>query len=95
MALSQGEVAFLLGQGKSSHISRYERSEHVPNLEAALAYEVIFKSPLSEIFGGLYQKVEQEVAERARILASRTEGGDSEANIAKREMFAELGAIKN
>jgi DNA-binding XRE family transcriptional regulator len=95
MALSQGEVAFLLGHAKSSHISRYENAEHVPNLEAALAYEVIFKSPLSEIFGGLYRKVEQEVAERARILASGKEGGDSEASIAKRKMLAQLSAIRN
>lgn len=93
IALSQGEVAFLLGQKTSSQISRYERFEHLPGLEAALAYEVIFKSPLSEIFGGLYQDIEREVAERARILASKTQGQGSKPDIAKRKMLAELSAL--
>lgn len=91
LALSQGEVAFLLGQKSSGQVSRYEQFEHVPSLETALAYEAIFKSPLSEIFGGLYQKAEQDVAERARVLASRI----GERDAAKRKMLAALGAISN
>ena len=91
IALSQGEVAFLLGQQSSSQISRYERFEHVPSLETALACEVIFKSPISELFGGLYQKAEQDVAERARILASTL--GDRDA--AKRKLLAEFSSITN
>jgi len=91
MALSQGEVAFLLGQETSGQVSRYEQFQHVPSLETALAYEVIFKSPLSEIFGGLYQKVEREVAERARILSSKV----GERDAAKSKMLATLGTTGN
>jgi len=90
MALSQGDVAFLLGHRKSSQVSRYENSEHLPNLEAALAYEVIFKSPLSEIFGGLYQDIERGVSERARILASKTK---KDGSVAKRKLLANLSAV--
>jgi len=71
LALSQGEVAFLLGMENSAEVSRYENFERIPSLETALAYEVIFGMPLSEIFGGLYQRVEGGVANRARMLASR------------------------
>lgn len=73
LALSQGEVAFLLGTKSGAKVSRYERFAREPNLETALAFEVIFQRPASELFGGLYQKVEQEVAARATILAERTD----------------------
>src|SRR5690348_884965 len=91
MALSQSEVAFLLGQGSSGQVSRYERFELMPSLETALAYEVILKIPLSEIFGGLYQKAEREVAERARALASEIGKRDA----AKCKLLAKLIALND
>jgi len=91
--LSQGEVAFLLGQESSAQVSRYEHSEHIPSLETALAYEVIFKRPLSEIFGGLYQKAEREVADRAKTLGSRADQGVAKRRVAKRAMLAGIADI--
>src|SRR6266699_6662617 len=75
LALSQDEVAFLLGAHSGTKVCRYERFVREPSLETALAYEAIFKTSVSELFGGLYQKVEREVAERAKILAERSDGG--------------------
>ena len=72
LSLSQGEVAFLLGNQGGADISRYERFAREPSLETVLALEVIFQRSASELFAGLYQKVEQEVTERAKALASRT-----------------------
>jgi transcriptional regulator with XRE-family HTH domain len=92
LVLSQGEVAFLLGRETSAEISRYENFERLPSLETALAYEVICGRPLSEIFGGVYQRAEQEVGKRAEILASRT---DSKRDAAKREMLNRLAAINH
>jgi len=40
-------------------------------LSAALAYEVIYGKPIRELFAGLYQEVEQGVAERAKLLSYR------------------------
>lgn len=71
LALSQDEVAFLLGTSSGAKVCRNERFVRAPSLETALAYEAIFKRSVSELFGGLYQKVEQEVGERANILISR------------------------
>jgi transcriptional regulator with XRE-family HTH domain len=83
-------LAFLLGRESSAEVSRYENFERLPGLETALAYEVIFGRPVSEIFGGLYHRAEQEVARRAEILASRTDG---KREVAKRGRLGQLAAI--
>jgi transcriptional regulator with XRE-family HTH domain len=75
LALSQEEVAFLLGTQSGAKVCRYERFAREPSLATALAFEVIFQRPASELFGGLYQKVQQEVATRAKTLAYRTDRG--------------------
>src|SRR2546422_8231312 len=69
LALSQDEVAFLLGTQSGAKVCRYERFAREPSLETALAFEAIFQRPASELFGGLYQKVQQEVAARAKTLS--------------------------
>src|SRR5437773_12280649 len=84
LALSQDEVAFLLGTQSGAKVCRYERFVREPSLETALAYEVIFKRSVSELFGGLYQKAEGEVAERAKALADRADRGKSRQQIARR-----------
>jgi transcriptional regulator with XRE-family HTH domain len=71
LSLSQDEVAFLLGAQSGAKVCRYEQFVREPSLETALACEVIFQRSASELFGGLYQKVEGEVMERAKTLADR------------------------
>lgn len=85
LSLSQDEVAFLLGTQSGAKVSRYERFAREPSLESALAFEVIFQRSTSELFGGLYQKVEQEVTERAKTLAERTDQGKF-----KRQLFTNI-----
>ena len=77
LALSQDEVAFLLGTRSGEKVCRDERFMREPTLEMALAYVAIFKRPAEELFGGLYQKVEKQVAERAKVLVSRMDGQPS------------------
>ncbi len=91
LALSQDEVAFLLGTKSGAKVCRYERFVREPSLETALAYEAIFKRTVSELFPGLYQKVEQEVAARAKTLAERTDRRKSNRQTTRRcEALAEL-----
>jgi transcriptional regulator with XRE-family HTH domain len=71
LGLSQDEVAFLLGAQSGAKVCRYERFTREPSLATALAYEVIFQKPASELFAGLYQKVEQQVAGRAKAITHR------------------------
>src|SRR5262245_24848464 len=72
LSLSQDEVAFLLGARTGAKISRYEHFVRVPSLETALACEVVFQRSVSELFGGLYQQAEKNVARRAKTLLQRT-----------------------
>ncbi|SRR5260221_7847093 len=90
LALSQDEVAFLLGTRSGGKVCRYERFVRQPSLETALAYEAIFRRSMSELFPGLYQKVERDVAERATTLAERKDRKANRQSVRKREALAEL-----
>jgi transcriptional regulator with XRE-family HTH domain len=68
LSLSQDEVAYLLGTNSGAKVSRYERFNREPNFHTALAYEVLFGRPGSELFGDRYRKIEREVAKRAAKL---------------------------
>jgi hypothetical protein len=74
LALFQGDVAFLIGTKSSDAVCRHERFHRVPDLETAMAYEAIYKRSISELFPGLYQEIEREVATRAKTLAKQTTG---------------------
>jgi len=74
LSLSQEEVGFLLGiagMNKGNKVCRDESFARVPSLQDALAYEAIYDRPVRELFAGLYQQVEQEVASRAKFLNFR------------------------
>jgi transcriptional regulator with XRE-family HTH domain len=73
LALSQADVAFLLGNQSSAKICRYERFVREPNLKTALALAVIFKKPIEELFAGMYRTVEREISARAKALSYRLE----------------------
>jgi transcriptional regulator with XRE-family HTH domain len=91
LALSQVEVGFLLGSKVGTKVCRYERFTRTPSLETALAYEVIYRRPVSELFGGLYQTIEQEVTTRAKTLAERNDLGQTERqHIHRRETLTKL-----
>jgi transcriptional regulator with XRE-family HTH domain len=94
LALSQAEVAFLLGTENGTTVCRYERFVRAPSLETALAYEAIFKRSVSELFPGLYQKAEHEVAARAKALVERTGQAKSNQRAARKcKALADLGAV--
>jgi transcriptional regulator with XRE-family HTH domain len=68
---SQDEVAFLLGCRSGAKVSRYEQRTRHPNIRTVFAYEVIFRAPSSDLFAGVYQKVEKTTRARARLLAQK------------------------
>src|ERR1700675_2789858 len=67
--LSQGEVAYLLGSKTRNQVYRYERRQQAPPLRAALAFQALFGTSVSEIFPGVYESVQKELKRRARELA--------------------------
>ena len=84
LGLSQDEVAFLLGTQSGAQVSRYEQFVREPSLATALACEVIFQRPASELLGGIYKEIEQQVAERAKALTYRTDYQKSSSQNAKK-----------
>jgi hypothetical protein len=65
------ETSFLLGSHTSDadKVYRYERLSDTPNLQTALAYQILFSIPAHELFFGVYRKVEQRMRARADALA--------------------------
>jgi DNA-binding XRE family transcriptional regulator len=62
--LSQHELGQLIGYHRSWQISRHERSETLPPLLIALAYEAVFGVAVSAIFVELHATVSQTVEQR-------------------------------
>jgi transcriptional regulator with XRE-family HTH domain len=56
--LSQRELALILGYRNEGVISRHELFRSVPPLLMALGYEVVFQTPVSELFPGLRETIE-------------------------------------
>jgi transcriptional regulator with XRE-family HTH domain len=91
--LSQDEVAFLLGAQSGAKVCRNERFVREPSLATALAYEAIFQRPASELFGGLYQEIEKQVADRAKALSYRTNyQKPTRQNVHKLQTFGNIAA---
>lgn len=66
--LTQEEVAFLLGSKSSAGISRHERLKQTPDLETLLAYELLFQTPVRNLFSRTHQQVELKLKQRIRLL---------------------------
>jgi len=68
VCLTQEEVAFLLGSKSSANISRHERFKQTPDLQTLLAYEMLFRTPVRNLFSSTHQKVENKLRKRIRLL---------------------------
>jgi len=73
-ALSQADVAYLLGVPSSAKVCRYERFARLPGLETALACQAIFGRPVSDLFPGLFKEIEAKVCARARKMIAKKNG---------------------
>jgi transcriptional regulator with XRE-family HTH domain len=67
--LTQAELAVLLGCAHGSKVYRYEHGVRIPTLETIIAFEIVFRVPLSALFAGTYEKVRGEVRVRAQRLS--------------------------
>lgn len=94
LALSQEDVAFLLGTQSGAKMCRYERFVREPGLEVALAFAVIFGKPLEEVFAGTYRKIERLIAARAKALGYRLERGKpGQQSKRRRETLLSLASL--
>ena len=86
-------MAFLLGCQSGTKISRFERLARQPNLETALACQVVFGVPAHELFPGVFAEVEKTVIERARLLSGRLQSQREQDRSGLRHKLATLRAI--
>lgn len=77
-ALTQEEIAFLLGAACGTKVSRHERAARPPSLQTALTYQAIFGVPVHELFPQDYRNAVAAVQARAdalsRTVARRPDG---------------------
>jgi transcriptional regulator with XRE-family HTH domain len=88
--LSQAELSYLISLEKGSSISRYEQGLRFPNLESLLALEVVLGQPVSELYAGIKERMEEEVAEKARHLLGTLGDAPSKELALKLELLARL-----
>jgi transcriptional regulator with XRE-family HTH domain len=88
---SQRELALVLGIVTESQLSRHERSVSAPGLLALLAYETLFRKPVSEIFPGIHRTVSTGIEDRLVHLEQLLQGssvrGHKAAAIARKLEF--------
>jgi DNA-binding XRE family transcriptional regulator len=70
-ALTQKEMAHLLGCQSPATVCQYEARKREPDLRTAFAYQVAFGVPIEELFPGIHREVEQEVLIRADRLSKQ------------------------
>src|SRR5216683_5217015 len=78
--LTQREVAFLIGCRDGAQISRYEKRRRLPPLETALAWEVVFGVPVSELFAGMRETIGNDVSLGLKRLKLRLESSTTKNN---------------
>lgn len=83
--LTQEDVGFILGSKSGAVISRHERFKQTPDLQTLLAYEMLFRTPVRNLFDGTHRKVERKLLRRIRLLI-RTLGETGEYRISKRKI---------
>ena len=92
-ALTQEEIAFLLGAACGTKVSRHERASRPPSLHTALTYQAIFGVPVHELFPQDYRNAVAAVQARADALSRRVaRRPDGRKATFKRKLLASAGA---
>lgn len=89
-ALSQEELARLLGKASHSAISRYEQHNVIPPLPTLLAYEVVFGLGLKAMIPDLYREIEEQVVARGNELWRELEGRTDHGAAQKRALLLDM-----
>jgi len=93
-ALSQEDVAYLLGTQSGGNVCRHERLAQVPDLQTALAYEAMYRKPVSALFPGLFEEMQMKVRARAKKLGQKEVRGKTIGVTAhRRETLATIASV--
>ena len=86
-ALTQKELAYLIGIEGRTGITRIEQGERLPTIEIALALEVLFGTPPRTMFPHFYAETEETLMQRALLLHERLIQGTSPTEKRKCELL--------
>jgi DNA-binding XRE family transcriptional regulator len=86
-ALTQEELAGLLGFESRTSVSRIEQGKYVPNLETALALEVIFGTAPRIMFPVIFGETEEQVMQHAKMLYEASEQSSKPRERRKRDLL--------
>lgn len=89
-ALSEEELALLVNQRSASAVSYFELGDRVPNLEGALALQIVFGLAPREMFPGFFETVEEGVMGRAKQFHESLDGKTDKRSQAKRDLLEEM-----
>lgn len=87
-ALTQKELAFLLGRKSSTQVSRLEKGKRIPSMDIVLACEVLFGLTPRSFFPKLYADIEEIVLVRAAMLYKRLDKETSRVAMRKKEFLS-------
>lgn len=90
-ALTQADIAALLAVPWKQRVGWYERGK-LPPIETALAFEVIFGKPLSELLGGTYDRIVSEVRRRAQDLLARDFSRETPRRVHRKRSLSRIAA---
>jgi DNA-binding XRE family transcriptional regulator len=88
--LTQLELGHILGHCNEAPVNRHEGFRATPSLVVALGYEIVFRVPVSEIFAGLRDEVEEDVEERLAAFENdlqQRSAKDRKANTTARKLI--------
>lgn len=89
-ALSQRELALLLGQASRSVVSRLELGQGRPSLPFAIRCEAVFGVRVAELFPDLFEENHEAVMHQAAHLDLQVRGRTDAGSARKRALLLEI-----
>ena len=89
-ALTLAELATLIGKDSPASIDRYEANNAAPDLRTAIALAIALEQPVEELFAGIVEEAQEQVAPRAQALLEAMSDEPTYENSIKLPLLARL-----
>ena len=90
-ALTQTDVAQLLGAASKGRVSRYERGQ-IPPIKSALAYQAIFDVAVADLLNATYADIASRIRGRARDLLRNPPSTSTPRQARRRQTLERIAA---
>lgn len=90
-ALTQTDVAQLLGAASKGRVSRYERGK-IPPITSALAYQAIFDVAVADLLNATYADIASRIRGRARGLLRNAPSPSTPRQARRRQTLERIAA---